>query len=51
MKITRALIDNGQKIVHINYEEKDLRKIKKLHEETLKKLEEEMQAVKAEAEA
>lgn len=30
MKITRELIDNGQKIIHVNYEKKDLEKLKKL---------------------
>ena len=30
MKITRELIDNGQKIIHVNYEKKDLEKLEKL---------------------
>ena len=31
MKITREIIDNGQKIIHVNYEKKDLEKIRKAH--------------------
>ena len=37
MKITREIIDNGQKIVHVNYEKKDLRELKKRYEEELAK--------------
>ena len=48
MKITRELIDNGQKIVHINYDKKDLKLAKKRHEEMLKKLEEQKKALEAE---
>ena len=33
MKITQELIDNGQKIVHLNYEKSDIEKLKKMHEE------------------
>lgn len=44
MKVTRELIDNGQKIIHINYEKKDIKKMKKQHEEMLKKLEEQKKA-------
>lgn len=51
MKITQELIDNGQKIVHIDYEKKDIKKIKKQHEEMLKKLEEEKKAREAAVEA
>ena len=39
MKITQELIDNGQKIVHLNYEKSDIEKLKKLHEEQMAKLE------------
>lgn len=28
MKITRELIDNGIKIIHINYEKVDIKKVK-----------------------
>lgn len=48
MKITRELIDNGQKIVHVNYTKEDLKKVKQMHEEMLKKLEELAQAEVAE---
>ena len=37
MKITREIIDNGQKIVHVNYEKKDLRELKRRYEEELAK--------------
>ena len=28
MKITREIIDNGMKIIHVKYEDKDIKKIK-----------------------
>ena len=47
MKITQELIDNGQKIMHINYEKSDIKKLKKLkkmHEEQMTKLKAEQEA-------
>lgn len=44
MKITQELIDNGQKIVHINYEKSDIEKLKKMHEEQMAKLKEEQES-------
>lgn len=44
MKITQELIDNGQKIVHINYEKSDIKKLKKMHEEQMAKLKAEQEA-------
>ena len=49
MKITRELIDNGQKIIHVNYTKKDKKrrekkfvdKINKIAEENRKRWEEE----------
>ena len=38
MKVTRELIDNGQKIIHINYEPEDIEKIMNdMAEKTAKK--------------
>ena len=38
MKITREIIDNDKKIIHINYEDKDIKEaIKKMEEENQKK--------------
>lgn len=35
MKITREIIDNGKKIIHINYEDKDIEEaIKHIEEST-----------------
>ena len=44
MKITQELIDNGQKIVHLNYEKSDIKKLKKMHEEQMAKLKAEQAA-------
>ena len=44
MKITQELIDNGQKIVHVNYEKSDIEKLKKMHEEQIAKLKAEQEA-------
>lgn len=44
MKITQELIDNGQKIVHLNYEKNDIKKLKKMHEEQMTKLKTEQAA-------
>ena len=56
MKITREIIDNGQKIVHVNYTKEELKKFRdqndkalieiaemhrKRHEEEMKKMSEE----------
>ena len=49
MKVTRELIDNGQKIIHINYEKKDIKKVKKYQKKILKKLEEEKKALEPES--
>lgn len=43
MKITRELIDNGQKIIHVNYEKKDIEELKKRHEEEMAKRKEELE--------
>lgn len=44
MKITQELIDNGQKIIHINYDNSDIEKLKKIHEEQMAKLKAEQEA-------
>lgn len=44
MKITQELIDNGQKIVHLNYEKSDIKKLKKMHKEQMAKLKAEQEA-------
>ena len=44
MKITQELIDNGQKIIHINYDKSDIKKLKKMHEEQMAKLKAEQEA-------
>ena len=47
MKITQELIDNGQKIVHINYVKSDMKKLKKLkkmHDEQIAKLKAQQEA-------
>lgn len=44
MKITQELIDNGQKIIHLNYEKSDIEKLKKMHEEQMAKLKAEQEA-------
>lgn len=44
MKITQELIDNGQKIIHINYENSDIEKLKKMHEEQEAKMKKEQEA-------
>ena len=44
MKITQELIDNGQKIVHLNYDKSDIKKLKKLHQEQMAKLKAEQEA-------
>lgn len=33
MKVTRELVDNGRKIVHVKYEKKELEAMKKRREE------------------
>lgn len=44
MKITQELIDNGQKIIHLNYEKSDIEKLKKMHKEQMAKTEAEQEA-------
>ena len=44
MKITQELIDNGQKIIHINYDNSDIEKLKKMYEEQMAKLKAEQEA-------
>lgn len=44
MKITQELIDNGQKIVHLNYEKSDIEKLKKMHKEQMAKLKEKQES-------
>ena len=44
MKITQELIDNGQKIIHLNYEKCDIKKLKKMHKEQMAKLKAEQEA-------
>ena len=44
MKITREIIDNDKKIIHINYEDKDIKEAIRHAEEAKKKLEKEHNA-------
>lgn len=37
MKVTREIIDNGKKIIHINYDDEDVAEVKKMNEELEKK--------------
>ena len=39
MKITREIIDNGQKIIHINYTDEEIKTIQQKYKERQKELE------------
>ena len=38
MKVTREIIDNDKKIIHINYDDKDIKEAKKRHKELEEKI-------------
>lgn len=40
MKITQEILDNGKKIVHMNYTKAEIEEMKRKHDEMMKKMEE-----------